>query len=45
MWLYVSDLNVLGESPRHSMCLLQCILYRISLLNDTDNEIDLFGHQ
>ena len=25
-WLYVSDLNVLGQSPRHNMWLLQYIL-------------------
>ena len=29
----VRDLNVLDQSPRHNMCLLQYILYRISLLN------------
>ena len=32
-WLYVSDLNVLGQSPRHNMWLLQYILYRILLFN------------
>ena len=29
----VSDLNVLGQSPRHNMWLLQYILYRILLFN------------